>query len=493
VRLVFSLSQLERDIARRSRALRGLRAAGIAFAAAVGVVLAASVAIRFGAFAPRLALSLGALLFVGLAALVGYLVGRARRPSIPRLLLSIDLALATGERLGSLHELRSRGTAVPLQKRIEEILTQAPPAWRRVLRIRQTEVLPWVAGGVALALAIFLAVTISPPVPATAADPGERSRISSKGTAVSPSDSGEAAADGAAAGRLDPGQSEPALPLVDTLAEILLAPPSRGLLSALTDEEVAQGSRSARDPREALSELLSQLMSRAQIDPRQSFALTEREKTALRDLLQDLPSSGLRQSLTSLLSGETGDALKDQIADSKRLLDSLNQSAEGEGNAQVDSAPEDQEADVSEDGSGSIGWSPPATSSEGNTGSAEGGEQQSGTKLEGPGTEDELAPPLNDEGGTAAGRTGPGEGSASPPGVGFVPEDLLGSLGAGGEMRRFFTKGIPFEPPAAERGPAAVLSLDYETLRALLEARTLAPGVQALVRTYFEKITQGGP
>jgi hypothetical protein len=465
----------------------------MAFAAAVGVVLAASVAIRFGAFAPRLALSLGALLFVGLAALVGYLVGRARRPSIPRLLLSIDLALATGERLGSLHELRSRGTAVPLQKRIEEILTQAPPAWRRVLRIRQTEVLPWVAGGVALALAIFLAVTISPPVPATAADPGERSRISSKGTAVSPSDSGEAAADGAAAGRLDPGQSEPALPLVDTLAEILLAPPSRGLLSALTDEEVAQGSRSARDPREALSELLSQLMSRAQIDPRQSFALTEREKTALRDLLQDLPSSGLRQSLTSLLSGETGDALKDQIADSKRLLDSLNQSAEGEGNAQVDSAPEDQEADVSEDGSGSIGWSPPATSSEGNTGSAEGGEQQSGTKLEGPGTEDELAPPLNDEGGTAAGRTGPGEGSASPPGVGFVPEDLLGSLGAGGEMRRFFTKGIPFEPPAAERGPAAVLSLDYETLRALLEARTLAPGVQALVRTYFEKITQGGP
>ena len=490
---MFSLSQLERDIARRSGALRGLRGAGIAFAAAVGVVLAASVAIRFGAFAPRLALSLGALLFVGLAALVGYLVGRARRPSIPRLLLSIDLALATGERLASLHELRSRGTAVPLQKRIEEILTQAPPAWRRVLRIRRTEVLPWVAGGVALALAIFLAVTISPPVPATAADPGERSRISSKGTAVSPSDSGEAAADGAAAGRLDPGESEPALPLVDTLAEILPAPPSRGLLGALTDEEVAQGSPPARDPREALSELLSQLMSRGQVDPRQSFALTEQEKTALRDLLQDLPSSGLRQSLSSLLSGETGDALKDQIAESKRLLDSLNQSAEGEGNAQVDGAPGDQKTDASEDGSGSIGWVPPATSPEGSTGSAEGGERQSGTKLDGPGMEDELAPPLNDEGGTAAGRTGRGEGSASPPGAGFVPEDLLGSLGAGGDMRRFFTKGMPFEPPAAERGPAAVLPLDYEALRALLEARALTPGVQALVRSYFEKITQGGP
>jgi len=490
---VFSLSQLERDIVRRSRALRGLRGAGIAFAAAVGVVLAASVAERFVAFAPRLVLSLGALLFVGLAALAGYLVGRARRPSIPRLLLSIDLALATGERLSSLHELRSRGAAPPLQKRIEEILEQAPPAWRRVLRIRRTEVLPWVAGGVALALAIFLAVTVSPPVPATAADPGERSRISSKGTAVSPFDSGEAAADGATAGRLDPGESEPALPLVDTLAEILPAPPSRGLLSDLTDEEVAQGSRSARDPREALSELLSQLMSRAQIDPRQSFALTEREKTALRDLLQDLPSSGLRQSLSSLLSGETGDALKDQIADSKRLLDSLNQSAEGEGNAQVDSVPEDQKTDASEDESESIGWVPPVTSAEGNTGSAEGGERQSGTKLDGPGTEDELAPPLNDEGGTAAGRTGPGEGSAPPPGAGFVPEDLLGSLGAGGDMRRFFTKGMPFEPPAEERGPAAVLPLDYEALRALLEARALTPGVQALVRTYFEKITQGGP
>lgn len=490
---MFSLSQLERDIARRSRALRGLRGAGIAFAAAVGVVLAASVAERFGAFAPRLALSLGALLFVGLAALAGYLVGRARRPSIPHLLLSIDLALATGERLSSLHELRSRGASVPLQKRIEEILTQAPPAWRRVLRIHRTEVLPWVAGAVALALAIFLAVTISPPVPATAADPGERSPAASKGTTVSPSGSREAETDGAAAGRLDPGESEPALPLVDTLAEILPAPPSRGLLGDLTDEEVAQGSRSARDPREALSELLSQLMSRAQIDPRQSFALTEQEKTALRGLLQDLPSSSLRQSLSSLLRGETGDALKDQLAESKRLLDSLNQSAEEEANAQVDSVPEDQKTDASEDESGSIGWVPLATSSEGNTGSAEGSEPQSGTKFDGPGTEDEVAPPLNDEGGTAAGHAGPGEGSASPPGIGFVAEDLLGSLGASGDMRRFFTKGIPFEPPTEERGSAAVLSLDYETLRALLEARAVAPEVQALVRSYFEQITQGGP
>jgi hypothetical protein len=60
-------------------------------------------------------------------------------------------------------------------------------------------------------------------------------------------------------------------------------------------------------------------------------------------------------------------------------------------------------------------------------------------------------------------------------------------------MRRFFTKGIPFEPPAEEREPAADLSLNYETLRALLEARNLAPGVQTLVRAYFEWITQGGP
>jgi len=490
---VFSLSQLERDIARRSRALRGLRGAGTAFAAAAAVVLGASVAGRLGAFAPRLALSAGALLFVVLAALAGYFVGRYRRLNIPRLLLSIDLALATGERLSSLHELRLRGAAPPLQKRIEEILTQAPPAWRRVLRIRRMEVFPWVAGGVALALAIFLAVTVAPPVPATAADPGERSRTSSKGTAVSPSGSGEAETDGIAAGRLDRGQGEPALPLVDTLAEILRAPPSRGLLGALTDEEVAQGSGPARDPREALSELLSQLMRRAQIDPRQSFALTEQEKTALRDLLQDLPGSGLRQSLSSLLGGETGDALKDRIAGSKRLLDSLNESAEGEGNAQVDRAPEDQKTDASGDGSGSIGWVPPATSSEGNTGSAEGDEQQSGTKFEGPGTEGELAPPLNEEGGTAAGRAGPGAGSAPPSGAGFILEELLGSLGASGDVRRFFTKGIPFEPPTEGSKPAAALTLDYETLRALLEARAVAPGVQALVRTYFEKITQGEP
>jgi len=494
-----NLSRLEMDITRRSRALRGLRGAGIGFAAAAAVVLGASVAGRLGAFAPRLALSAGALLFVVLAALAGYFVGRYRRLNIPRLLLSVDLALATGERLSSLHELRSRGGAVPLQRRIEERLAKAPPAWRQALRIRGADVFPWLAGAAVMALAVGLAVTIATsvpaaPVPMASAGSAARSEGLSQGVEAHPTGSADAGTEGVTVGRLDPGQVLPAEPLIDTLAEILPAPPSRGFLGDLTNDGVTRGDELAEDPREALSEVLSQLMGRAQADPKQSFALTEQEKTALRDLLRGLPNSSLRQSISSLLGGETGDALKEQLAKSQRLLDSLGQITEEEGNAQIGIGPEDREAEAHGEAGESGSWVPASTSPDGDAGIAEGGDQHVKEGLAVPAMEDESAPQFDEDEGMAGGSAGRGDaGSAPPSGAGFILEELLGSLGASGDVRRFFTKGIPFEPPTEGSKPAAALTLDYETLRALLEARAVAPGVQALVRTYFEKITQGEP
>jgi hypothetical protein len=487
------------DITRRSRALRGFREAGIGFAAAAAVILGASVAGRLGAFAPRLALSATALFFVVLAALAGYFVGRYRRLNIPRLLLSVDLALATGERLCSLYELRSRGGAVPLQRQIEERLAKAPPAWRQALRIRGADVFSWLAGAAAMALAVGLAVTIATsvpaaPVPMASAGSAARSEDLGQGVEAHPAGSADAGTEGVTAGRLDPGQVPPAEPLIDTLAEILSAPPSSGFLGDLTDDGVTRGNELTEDTREALSEVLSQLMGRAQADPSQSFALTEQEKTTLRDLLRSLPNSGLRQSISSLLGGETGDALKEQLAESQRLLDSLDQITGEQGNAQAGIGPEDQEAEEHGDAGESGSWVPASTSPDEDAGIAEGDGQHVEEGLAVPAMEDEGAPQFYEDEGTAGGSAGRGDaGSAPPSGAEFILEELLGSPGADGDVRRFFTKGIPFEPPTEGSEPAAALTLDYETLRALLEARALAPEVQALVRTYFETITQGEP
>ncbi len=234
---MFDLGRLEREVARRSRILRGVRSAGIAFATAVAAILVAAVAGRLGAFALRLGPSVAALLAVAAATIVGFVVGHAPRPDIARLLLSIDLALATGERLCSLHELRSRRGATPLENRIASRLAETPPAWRRVLRLRRSDALPWVAGGAALGLALFLALTIAPPVPATTADSSSHVRAAiSRSVVHASSDPLGGRADAVAAGEHNLTPSEPGEPFVDALAELLPAPPSKGLLGDLGDE-----------------------------------------------------------------------------------------------------------------------------------------------------------------------------------------------------------------------------------------------------------------
>ncbi|MDD5264175.1 MAG: hypothetical protein PHU43_04975, partial [Candidatus Bipolaricaulis sp.] len=312
MRAVFDLDRLERDVTRRSRVLRGVRSAGIAFATAVTLILIAAVAVRLGAMALRLGPSVAALAAAATATAVGFIAGYAPRPDIARLLLSIDLALATGERLCSLHELRSRSGTTPLENRVATKLAEAPPAWRRVLRLRRRDALPWVAGGAALGLALLLSLTIAPPGPATTAGPDSpRSTSSGQGAPNAssvPLGPGSGAA--AAASERVAAPSGSAEPLGDTLAELLPAPPSRGLLGDLGDAVAKEAEAPARDLRQSLSNYLSQLLGRAEADLNQTFALTEREMEALQDLMQDVPGSSLRWSLSALLGGETGDALK---------------------------------------------------------------------------------------------------------------------------------------------------------------------------------------
>lgn len=115
---MFDLARLERELTRRSRLLRGVRSAGVGFAAAAALILVAALASRLGAMPLRLGPSVAAFLIAAATTTVGFVAGYAPRPDVARLLLSVDLALATGERLCSLHELRSRSGASTLEDRI---------------------------------------------------------------------------------------------------------------------------------------------------------------------------------------------------------------------------------------------------------------------------------------------------------------------------------------------------------------------------------------
>jgi len=54
------------------------------------------------------------------------------------------------------------------------------------------------------------------------------------------------------------------------------------------------------------------------------------------------------------------------------------------------------------------------------------------------------------------------------------------------------TKGVPLETAPGDVGNGQQLVVDYEMLRALLDARPLSPDTQDLVKAYFQTITQGG-
>lgn len=480
---------------RRYKAVQGLRTSGIAFASAAGAVLVAAAAMRCATLRPGPALLAGALLVVAVAAAAGWGIGRARRVSLPRLLFSLDLALGTGERLSSLHELRSRDAAPALQRRIEEKLAQDPPAWPRVLRPRRADILWWGAGIAALAAALVLTVPARPlPVPR---DPLSVAAADSRTSARSEEDPsvgfGEPPVGGAAAEPLGPERDAVARPLVDALAELLPTPPSRGLLGstdgAMEEERHGSGGPGSGDGR-ALSDVLSQIMSRRRSEAPQDLDLTEEEREALRDFAEDLPDSPLRQALLAILEGKPGDATGDEVATALGLLGELRPAEPGEDGMPSGHAVD--EGDVPPGPGDPRDAMPGEGDADGRAEDPARDEAELGADPTDPGGKDSSAPSSGEQGGRA-GRS-EGRASSSPGAAGLVFTELLSEWGTSGDVWRFMTKGLPFESPSAgEDGPPGVLSLNAATLRSLLETRALTLELQDLVRTYFEAITQGEP
>ena len=158
---MFNLSRLLRVVETRARRLRGLHLAGGVLAVASAMALAIVAACRLGLLNLGWP-ALGGVIALPLACALFAFVG-VRRPkvSLPRLLLQIDQALATSERLSSLYELRQRGGREVFRRRIEQHFQDGPLPWKKGLPVGLSHVGP-LAVGILLLVGAALLVAFAP-------------------------------------------------------------------------------------------------------------------------------------------------------------------------------------------------------------------------------------------------------------------------------------------------------------------------------------------
>ena len=137
---MFEFSEFLVRAERRARRMRAARATAIAVAVGAALLLAVSVARLVAPVSiADVALLYGAVAVL-LAGACAFVLGWRLRVDLPRLLLRIDVAAGTEERLSSLYELRQRNGPAVLRSRIERGLTgrsidlrQGVPLGRRAL------------------------------------------------------------------------------------------------------------------------------------------------------------------------------------------------------------------------------------------------------------------------------------------------------------------------------------------------------------------------
>lgn len=488
---MFRFSPLLRGIERRARNLHGLSLGAIAFGAGGVIALGVAGLYHFGFLSlSRFALS-GALGSVLLCSGLFYLLGRKREADLPRLLLQIDLALGTGERLCSLYELRRRNSGRAFRRRIEESLGKRPLKWKKGLPVGPSHLVPLMVGALTLSVA-FLLIALSPALSLDriTEEPPALVRVSPEARAVAPSSELLKIPSEGSESRPDSSPQPKAFPnhgLEDPLSEIWEVPAAGGLLmderADLTDLLEEQHTLSR-----ALSELLSRIEERLQ---HEGAGLTEEERSALSELLPQVANPQLRQALEALLEEEDQKALEKHVEQAQALARAQALPEEGPSNGTHKEpffplAPEGE-------GDRTFTWSSPeasgeAVDTEGDHQSSSTGESQSSAS-----EEDRLAGGDDEDlFGGVEGEAGELESTAHAPG--FIPAELIGAIGSQGDFQEFLTKGVPLEQNPGLGKEAGHFSVDYETLRALLEGRAIPTESQEMVRMYFQVITQqGGP
>jgi hypothetical protein len=484
-----------REIEQRARRLRGLYSASIGFSIGCTVSLVVAGFERLGLFHLSFALLSGALAAPPICAgVLLYLFGRNRPIHLPQLLLKVDLALRTEERLSALYELRRRSGGSVFRDRIEEYLEKRSLRFEKGLALRWHRLAPFALGGALLiGVALLVILPSNPPVSLARTPPIS---VATRGTFHPEQPASEPSS-------IRPGEVVPpkALPqeaegtpnqgLEDVLSEIWKTPGSTGTLTDTTD--LTNLMEEQRRLSQALSDLLSRIEERlkqVQEGQGEQAGLTEEERQALSELLSQMVNPQIRQTLESLLQERDPETLERSIEHVLNLMQDLAGSSQEPGHMP---APAEEEWPSEEGEEQGFAWEMPDQNQQAPNADQQEQNPSEREEAENASQEDRLRGDNNDPFGGKKQETQEGEGTAPPEKVPtLVRQELAGTIGTSGEFEEFLTKGVPLEPGPSEQGAQTPLVVNYETMRVILEERAIPMDAREAVKKYFKTITQGG-
>lgn len=526
----FDFSRFLLDIERRFRRLRGLSlSCRLLFYGSIACVVLC-LGLRW--LAPDLTQrsTLLTLLIPLGAAVVAFLVGWWKRPSLPHLLMQLDDELGSNARISSLYEVRIRGQASYFRAQLENLVEPIFTDWKRGLTLPRRTFGFLSAGIVGILVAcVILLFPVSFPT-AVSSEPPAQSETSIAQTSPSSSvpessqdyaqaTSEEATAplelsEEAALSQQDPteqvAQTRPSEEL--SLDSILddLSSLSRGEVQVAappTSEELRELADKQEQARQELSEMLKDLQEQLQSSPR---PLTQQESQSLQDLASQTGSSEIEKRADDLANepnpdqiGETIQDLIDEVDPDSTEPETSPESNDENGDGTGRDTPQsteisgDQEAgqrflertaeQLEEQANAETdqdGGSPQQPSSQDDDETQEEGEDGT-ADIRLPGDPDDLAQVGGEEGigGILGDEPAPGE-------VGYVREVAESTIGEEGEfIDEFVTKGVPVEIASSIDGPDTHF-VDFDRMESILHGRDLPDEALDSVRRYFELITQ---
>jgi len=521
----FDFSRFLLEIEQRWRRFRGISfACQLLFYGSL-VSIAAVVCLRWALPAmSRMQLLLSLVIPIALA-VAAFIIGWWRHPHLPSLLLQLDDSLASGARISSLYEERLRGNDSFFRHRLESLVEALSADWKRGMKPRRRTVGFLSAGLSGILVASVLMVV---PLPFQVAVPIESPLESESSVAIMPQSTPvdstvSSATDGAApplesreeisessgnpqeTRSLDANEELSLESVLDDLSGF-----SRGQTQVdlpTTSEELLDLAQAQEDARQALSDMLEDLMEQMEGQPR---PLTQQESQQLQELASQTGDPEVEEQTNDLVNNPDPNQMGEKLQD---LMDEMDPDAE-----QPESAP-DTNADT---GDGSRRDSPQSTEVSGdeeagqkflertaerleeqaNAESQQEGESQQSLDS---GSQDDSQDPSQDGppqtrmsgDGEDVSQIGGDDGMGGPMGegpepgtVGFVHEDAPATVGEEGEfVDEFVTKGVPVEM-APSQSNESTRFVDFERMDSILEDRDLPDEAQASIRRYFELITQ---